>query len=572
MAARAAFAAAALAVAAAHDMAANCAADFDSVSALQVTLESDFPGDLHHERPKRVLESSVPVLSQMRPSRLAPLEKDRSKDGLKSIANTTAGAEASDNKHARMAMRTADAKKEGGRAMRKNHVDRWSQRLVNYDDIEYTALLNIGGQPIRAILDTGSVEMLVFSKHCQSWSCRDNPKYFDDTITKSFKRKSWTRTHSFGSGECVSQMATDQLSMGPYKLPSQYFWEVTSADMPILQDGSFEAIVGMGYPNGPRTEARQFLQTSNKLLAEYKTTGVSVPSWLTTQLKDDKDFADDMETNPSLLDNLGVTVFSVCFLRDLGSDGFITWNDFDPQLYPQNFQHIAVTGKSTWSAYVTDVRISGGAKSSSKQVACGKDGKKCAALIDTGSSLLAAPSHVIDDLLEELNNLGLAHSDCRNLHQMPDLVFNLGGAKIVMPPESYIGQVQGELPTNLRQYFPHLAKVGKDQKARSGCTLLMMTMNVESENNHEVWNVGMPFFREYYSSFSIGKTISDPTRGIYVAPSNKECRHPVHLAKDGEAQKTVFARSRSPLRVLNVSRVRVPSWMRRATRTGLIQL
>merc|ERR1740138_816877 len=74
-----------------------------------------------------------------------------------------------------------------------------------------------------------------------------------------------------------------------------------------------------------------------------------------------------------------------------------------------------------------------------------KDG--CGAVVDTGTSLIAAPPDVIARVEQEMLKLD---EDCSNLGELPDLVFNLGGREFSLPPDAYIGRVEDAGKPGLR--------------------------------------------------------------------------------------------------------------------------
>lgn len=448
----------------------------------------------------------------------------------------------------------------------------YRQELRNYEDIEYTGLIEIGGQVLRGIFDTGSFELLVLSKRCKSPSCSSNKNYFKPGVSKDFAETNWTRVHSFGSGDCKSLLSHDKVKLGPFTYVNQTFWEVTEAEMSILEDASFEAIVGLGDPRQPLREVQGFLGEDTELLKQYQSNGNKVPKWLAQQERSDRQFEGVVARSPTMLQRLGITKFSVCFNPEPKSPGYWIWNDHDPKNF-HNFMTVPITGKTSWSAPIHGVTLTGGSMGVDVKMACDptqKDHKEhaCVGLLDSGTSLLSAPSYFLDKMNAKLKELG---NDCRNLNRMPDLVFNLNGQEIVFRPDSYIGRMSGKVPAHLQQYFPHLSRASKVEPEKNECTLLMMSMDISSEEG-ELWIVGMPFFREYYATFNLGDdaTYKDvpPQRTVHFAQHDEQCNHPGHSQYAFSKQKHRMGY----VRHVDVSKVRVPPWARRAEKRGWVDL
>lgn len=437
---------------------------------------------------------------------------------------------------------------------------RLTQRLNNYMDIEYSTEVVIGEQPLRAVLDTGSFDLVVFSKNCHARSCSNSTNFYEPARSRTLESLSWTRVHTFGSGSVSSRFALDTITVGPFVMLNQSFWEVTDAQMPILEEGTFEAIIGLGDPDQPLTEVQTHLREDRLRLracADAKNaTGKTCSPALREQEAEDQGFFDDIVQNPPFLKRLKVRRFSVCLLQDPGSEGYITWHDHDPFRYPKIFTSIRITGKNDWSTGVTMVRFE---DTPDTVLGCG-GGRACRGLIDTGTSLISAPSGVVSSMMERLSDL---QNDCANLHEMPSLRLTLGDQEIVMPPDSYLGQVFGDVPLELRALFPHLAEKPKGNVV--ACTMLLMSMDVVSDDGSELWIFGMPFFRQYFTTFDLGSSVElgqSRDRYVHIAPVGEGCSHPT------EAKPPVFASRQRPIRRIDLSKLRVPSWMKARATSG----
>ncbi|CAK0843006.1 unnamed protein product [Prorocentrum cordatum] len=110
----------------------------------------------------------------------------------------------------------------------------------------------VGEQTIAGVFDTGSFELLVFGEECTT--CGKAVGYHHSS-SRTFLLGNHTETHSFGSGTCQSRDAYDEVHVGPFDAMAFPFWEVVLAQMPVLRQANFQAIVGIGPPGEPVSTA-----------------------------------------------------------------------------------------------------------------------------------------------------------------------------------------------------------------------------------------------------------------------------------------------------------------------------
>ncbi|CAK0791217.1 unnamed protein product, partial [Prorocentrum cordatum] len=101
---------------------------------------------------------------------------------------------------------------------------------------------------------------------------------------------------------------------------------------------------------------------------------------------------------------------------------------------------------------------------------CG--GSKCQVAVDTGTSLLAGPSGVVDKLVQELS----VADDCSNMRDLPDLGFVVGGKTLNLAPEDYVAQ------------------------STQGCSLGLMSLDIPPPKG-PLFIFGDPFLRKYYTVY-----------------------------------------------------------------------
>jgi len=421
----------------------------------------------------------------------------------------------------------------GNSAKGKNSTHRYSkphrQKLDNYYDLQYFAEMKVGTQVIKGIMDTGSFELVTFSKHCTT--CGRAAAY-NERASVSYLAGKHKIVQAYGSGSCKTSDGFDTVSFGPYKALHQAFWEATSCQMPVLDSASFNAIVGIGPPGQPEYTAREELADATSRENTYGKTGTKAPKAVSDRKKQCQDNLKDSLEKPDLLENMGVSTFSVCFGRNPGSPAWLTWNDKVTGDIPGLWK-VKVVGEITWSVIIKDLGLHRHhdrtpPKQDTTRVGC-KAG--CTAIVDTGTSLFGVPSDVYESIERAVGPL-----DCNNLRDYPDLVMNLGGHEIRFPPSGYIGSMYGMMsadaykfmrhpPSNFRR-APMNNSIDTHAKRVEGgageCQLLLMDLGYEVTKDGPLFILGMPFFREYYTTFDLGG--GRGKRFIHVAPADDDCQ------------------------------------------------
>merc|ERR1740121_1532832 len=96
----------------------------------------------------------------------------------------------------------------------------------------------------------------------------------------------------------------------------------------------------------------------------------------------------------------------------------------------------------------------------------------CQAAVDTGTSQLAGPTDVINDLTQRLN----VKTDCSNFDNLPDLGFVMSGNVMNLKPTDYV------------------------DKGSDGCQVSLMPLDVPPPNG-PLFVLGDPFLRKYYTAY-----------------------------------------------------------------------
>jgi len=228
------------------------------------------------------------------------------------------------------------------------------QNLENLGDVSYFGVVSVGGQKVKAVIDTGSFELLVMGRNCTV--CGENHLY-DETKTKKGNTSAFEATHSFGSGTTYSVEAYDSLKVAGISVAAQQFWDVVDADMYILEDGAFQAILGVGPPLSAVKFAEDDQAEVHKEVAKLKKTGRKIDGEVQKIVDHYDEMATYMKNTKSVIEHLEIENMSVCLGKASGSAGFFAWNDHQSRDAPEKFLTLDVVGDYYWSAELGDVTL-----------------------------------------------------------------------------------------------------------------------------------------------------------------------------------------------------------------------
>jgi hypothetical protein len=462
-------------------------------------------------------------------------------------------------------------RRHGERADEASGSEAYRQRLRNLQDIQYFGEVKVGDQTLEGLFDTGSFELLVFGEECGT--CGSSAVY-KHRLSHTFSAGERKETHSFGSGTCYSDEGYESVSLGPFSMERLPFWEVVSAQMPVLdsQQSGFQAIVGIGPPGEPAATAQTELDDLAKREEWHLKNNGVVPEQLQKEKQGLMQKLESERKKVSFLQALGVTTFSSCLDRASGGSGWMVWNDNSALRDPHNFVSLPVAGSLTWSLQITGMGLKGFGPSKDTPIGC-QGG--CGAIVDTGTSLLAVPSDIYQKLYDLIKNM---QTDCNDLRKFPDIYVTVNGHELLLPPDSYIGRVVGNVPKFMKKHVHASADVAEfsqddtlspnavqldrfranQRVRRQRCQLLLMDMGNQVTQLGPLMILGMPFFREYYTSFNL------TDRSIRVAPADDQCR------PQGAVTELMVTRSHVPRKV-DAATLRPPRWQSRND-TGVLQI
>lgn len=264
-------------------------------------------------------------------------------------------------------------------------------KLKNFSNTQFVGSVGIGNPPqwLDVIFDTGSANFWVNSKLCHDISCLNHVAY-DHELSSDYVRFGRSIEVQFGTGGIEGEINLDTVFLGGIVIPNQSFGEITSETGEIFYESNFSGILGLGFPS----------------MAAYDQDPV-FDNILELNLLDQNLFSfyyslDPHETSEFCLGGIDETKFT----------GDLIWTN-------------VIRGMEYyWLIRVDDIRLG-------KQ-SLGFCNGNCHAAVDTGTSLITAPSKQLDRLLAHLD------FECRHLDEMPDLIFVIEGHEFSVPARDYV--------------------------------------------------------------------------------------------------------------------------------------
>lgn len=305
---------------------------------------------------------------------------------------------------------------------------------------EYWGKISVGTPPkeFSVIFDTGSGNLILPSTKCTSLPCSSHEKY-DPQNSKTAVRigkkgesieqnpdQKREATIKFGTGKIHGQFYKDKICLSQESacMDANFIGTDYESDMPFEQC-SFDGIMGLGFKD--------------------------------LSMGDGFNMVDDIVSQRSLPSNK----FSVYLTDEGGSE--ISFGGYKRSQAASDVFWAPVTRQSYWQIGIDDVTFN-----NEKTGLC----SSCQVAVDTGTSLLAGPSDVVEQLGAKLN----LKDDCSNFHTLPLLGFAVGDKVLNLMPDDYIDRASGT------------------------CSLSLMTLDVPPPKG-PLFIFGDPFLRRFLTVY-----------------------------------------------------------------------
>jgi len=296
----------------------------------------------------------------------------------------------------------------------------------------YWGSISIGTPPqhFKVIFDTGSGNLIVPSSQCNSAGCKPHTKYNSKSSTTSAviqnEKGEGNAEISFGTGNIAGDFYRDKMCIGESLCIDSNFIAADQESTEPFQEIPFDGIMGLGF----------------KDLSMGK--GFNI--------------IDDLSEGGMLPG--GQTTF---YLTD-GGDSEVTFGGYKSEYLASDILWAPVDLESYWQVSIDDITFDNQPKK-----LCG-DG--CNVAVDTGTSMLAGPSELVDKLTSMLG----AKDDCSNFNSLPKLGFKIGDKVLNLKPEDYMDS--------------------KDKE----CSLSFMSLDVPPPKG-PLFIFGDPFLRRFVTIF-----------------------------------------------------------------------
>jgi len=261
-----------------------------------------------------------------------------------------------------------------------------------------TITLGTPKQEFKVIFDTGSGNLIVPKDTCNMAGCNPHKKYKpheSSTGAAVVNERGESSTEiSFGTGDVSGDYYKDQFCIAENLCTEVRFVASTAQSPSPFQDTPFDGILGLGFKD--------------------------------LSMGDHFNIVDDLNDN----NQLPTGTFAVYLTDDFNSE--ITFGGYKPEQVASDVVWSKVDRESYWQVGVDDITFN-----NAETGLC--DGG-CQVAVDTGTSMLAGPS----DLVEKLTNKLDAKEDCSNFHELPTIGFKIKSKVLNLSPEDYMDKSSGE--------------------------------------------------------------------------------------------------------------------------------
>ncbi|CAK0850734.1 unnamed protein product [Prorocentrum cordatum] len=288
----------------------------------------------------------------------------------------------------------------------RRHVRRGGVRMTH--KMAYFGTVEIGDppRPFQVVFDSGSGNLLVPGINCDSEACNGRAMYNHDLSTSgnripcpaSSQSQAPLEDHTtvnFGVGQIVGECFEDQICLGTVCYPAAFIASTYESNTPFASF-NFDGVLGLSLPymsRGPKFNMLERIKATEKLHQ---------------------------------------TVFAVFLsIRDTGVSE-ITFGSMKTSHMASDLHWVPVTSRHTgfWEVQISDITID-----DRPQNLC----VDCYVAVDTGTSDLAGPTAIIQQLAWRLN----VEPDCGNFHNLPRLGFLINGVIMNLEPKDYVDEGDG---------------------------------------------------------------------------------------------------------------------------------
>lgn len=286
---------------------------------------------------------------------------------------------------------------------RMSHRTAFAMEVIHKTAYWGTVKMGTPAQEFKVIFDTGSGNLILPAESCDMPGCKPHKKYAPEASSTASQvvneRGEGSSEISFGTGDIAGDYYQDQFCIADSLCSEVRFIASTSQSAEPFSETPFDGILGLGFKD---------LSMGEKF-----------------------NIVDDLEQSGELPQG----TFAV-FLTDDG-DSEITFGGYRPESLASDIVWSKVVRESYWQVAVDDITFN--------NVDSGLCGNGCQVAVDTGTSMLAGPSDLVDKLSSKL----AAKDDCSNFGALPQIGFRIGDRVLNLSPDDYMDNSQGECSFSL---------------------------------------------------------------------------------------------------------------------------
>lgn len=309
----------------------------------------------------------------------------------------------------------------------------------------YWGLVAMGTPPqlFKVIFDTGSGNLILPDSECQAPGCAPHKKYdkhkssTSSSVTNEKGEESSEIT--FGTGQISGDFYKDRLCMGDSLCFDANFIAADQMSTEPFRVIPFDGILGLGF----------------------------------------KDLS--MGKGFNIVDDMNSQMSQFSFYVTDNDDSEVTFGGYKSERLASDIVWAPVTVESWWQVAIDDITFN----NVPKNLCNGQ----CQVAVDTGTSMLAGPS----ELVEKISDMVNAKDDCSNFDDLPNIGFQIGNTVLNLRPDDYM------------------------DRSSAGCSFSLMSLDVPPPKG-PVFIFGDPFMRRFVTIYDRSK----PAVGFAVAKHDGE--------------------------------------------------
>lgn len=331
------------------------------------------------------------------------------------------------------------------------HLDGGKAKAVH--KMAYFGEIGVGTPPQKfsVVYDTGSGNLLIPGAGCNDEACMMHSR-FDEKKSSTVKNLNCDPrngykdklTITFGTGHISGKCLQDKICIGSVCADGTFVSSTEESSHPFSAF-TFDGVLGLALDQMAQAPEFSVMQrmVSNSLLAQ--------------------------------------PIFSVFLSANDNEDSEITFGQVKQEhMGSELFWKPVSRGSGYWEVQIDDISLN------NEPMGICKD---CYVAVDTGTSELAGPSHIIAELDKRLN----VHSDCSNYKTLPKLGFVMGEHVLNLSPTDYV------------------------DKTYSTCSVSLMALDVPPPKG-PLFVFGIPFLQKFFtvydhSSKQVGFAIAKHVKG-----------------------------------------------------------